>query len=359
VLALQNEIVSAIASELRTTLSAEQKARQSATPRVDPVAYDAYLKARSLYASFSSSANPQTLVATITEYKRAIELDPSYAPSYAGLSMAYQAGSQGSWYAPREAFPNARAAALKAVELDDQLAAAHAALSGALLWYDWNWEGAEREAARALQLNPDSVDALVASESYLTLVAGRTDEAARTSQRILDVDPLNPFSRVQPVWVALFSGRFDDAAGKANALIELWPNNLMGPWFVSSAEGARGRRTETLAACRRVLEMLSGAFVMQPLAECAGNLGLVGETAEARRLIQRLEHPPAGIWIDPAPMGDAYAGVGDADRAIQSYQRGLEERSPNMIYLKTNWFPNAFRDDPRFQQLLAQMNFPR
>ena len=98
---------------------------------------------------------------------------------------------------------------------------------------------------------------------------------------------------------------------------------------------------------------------MQPIAECAANLGLVGEAVEARKLTERLEHPPAGIWLDPVPMGDAYAGIGDADRALQWYQRGLEERSPNMVYMAADSAADAVRRDPRFQAILDQMNFPR
>jgi hypothetical protein len=105
--------------------------------------------------------------------------------------------------------------------------------------------------------------------------------------------------------------------------------------------------------------MLSGALVMQPVAECAANLGFVGQTTEARRLLQRLEHPPLGIWLDPVPMGNAYLGVGDIDRAAQWYQRGLDERSPNMIYMKSYHALDAVRGDPRFQVLIRAMNFPQ
>jgi TolB-like protein len=359
VLALQNDVVSAIASEVKATITPDQRARLSTARRVDPAAYDAYLKARSLFATFANSANPTALDKAIAQYEQAIRMDPAHAPSYAGLSMSYQTASQGSWRAPKDTFPKARAAAYKAVELDDQLAAAHAALGGVLLWYDWDWTGADREIKRALQLNPESVDALTAEEVYLTLVLGRADEAARISQRILDLDPLNPFSRVQPAWVSLFSRRFDKAIATAKTLVELSPDNMMGPLFLTSASAAKRMRTDVVTGCQRIMELLSGAFVLQPLAGCAASLGSVGEVAEARKILARLEHPPSGIWIDPAPMGDAYAGTGDVKRSVDWYQRGIEERSPNMIYLRATWLPDGFRQDPRFQHLLGQMNFPR
>src|SRR4029077_14017072 len=128
---------------------------------------------------------------------------------------------------------------------------------------------------------------------------------------------------------------FDEAIAKAKTIVELSPENMMGPLFLTSAYGAKKMRSEVVAGCQRMMELLSGAFVLQPLATCAANLGSVGETAEARKFLQRLEHPPAGIWIDPGPMGEAYAGVGDVKRSLDWYQQGVEERAPNMIYLRT------------------------
>jgi tetratricopeptide (TPR) repeat protein len=358
VLSLQNELVSAIAREVRATITPEQSARLASGRQVDPAAREAYLKGRSLFASFTSSANTKYLDDSIVQFEQAIQIDPTYAPSYVGLSWSYQTASQGSWRPPRDTFPKARTAALKAVELDDQLAAAHAALAGAFFWFDWNWRGAVRETQRALQLNPDSVEALTTSQIYLTLVSGQVDEAARTSQRIVDVDPLNPYSRVQPVWVAFFSRRYDESIARAKTLVELQPTNLMGPWFLAQAYAVKRMQPEVVTECARVIELLAGAFVMQPIAECVSALGMVGQSAEARRLLQRLEHPPSGTWLDPVPMGDAYAGLGDVTRAVEWYQRGLEERSPNMIYLKTHSAADAVRRDARFQALYRQMNFP-
>jgi serine/threonine-protein kinase len=360
VLALQNELVGAIAREVRAAITPAQTARFSARARrVNPAAHDAYLRARSSFASMTNSADTKYLDAAIAQFEQAIQLDPTYAPSYAGLSWSYITASQISSRPPKSTFPKARVAALKAVELDEELAAAHAALGSVFLWFDWNWAGAEREIDRALQLNPDSLDALTASEAYVTLVSARPDEAARISQRILEIDPLNPFSRVQPVWVSYFSRRFDESIAKAKTLVELSPNNLIGPWFLASNYAAKRMAPEVVQACARVMDLLSGAFVMQPIAECAASLGLAGETTEARRLLQRLEHPPAGIWLDPVPMAEAYAGIGDVGKAAGWLQRGLDERSPNMIYLKVSSTLDPIRGDARAQAVIRTMNFPQ
>jgi eukaryotic-like serine/threonine-protein kinase len=360
IVSLENDLVAAVSGQLQATVTPEQRAHLSSARPIDPIAYDEYLKARAMQAGFAAAPNTKALADTIAQYERAIEMDGSFAPSYAGLSSVYQIASQGSWLAPKDAFPKARAAALKAVELDEQLAAAHAALAGAYLWFDWNWRGADREAQRALELNPDSVDALTASEVYSTLISGRADAAARASQRIIELDPLNPFSRLQPVWVALYTRQFDEAVSRAKTLMQLTPGNLMGPMFLATAyAGRKSDADEAVAQCRRVLEMLSGAFMMQPVAVCAANLGTVGKTAEARKFVAQLQHPPSTVWLDPEPMGDAYAGIGDEANALAWYRRGLEERSPNMVYLKANFVPDRLRESPRFQEILSQMDFPR
>jgi hypothetical protein len=112
------------------------------------------------------------------------------------------------------------------------------------------------------------------------------------------------------------------------------------------------------AECGKVAELLSGAYNMQVMGACVWALGVVGQTAQARRLLQALEHPPSGIWLDPTVMGGAYAGLGDIDRAIASYEKALKERAPNMVYLKVSVASDAVRGHPRFQALLRQMNFP-
>jgi len=359
VLSLQNEIVGAIAREVQAKITRGQTARLATARPINPAAHDAYLKGRFLYSGFSRSFDNNELASAITQFERAIQIDPAYALPYAALSAAHGAASLSSFLPPKDTFPKARAAALKAVELDDTLAEAHAALGAVLLWYDWNWTAAEREIQRALQLNPDSVEALTAHETYSTLVTARFDEAVRTSHRIVDVDPLNPFSRIQGGWVFFNARRYDDSIRETRTLLELYPDHILGRFFLASNYGAKQMSQEVGAECGKVMALLSGAYNMQAMGICVWALGVVGQTDQARRLLQTLEHPPSGIWLDPTVMGQAYGAVGDVDRAIAWYQKGMEERAPNMLYMKVSVTWDAARGDPRFQALLRQMNFPR
>ena len=360
ILSLQNEVVGAIAQEVQARLTPAQAARLATARPVDAAAHDAHLKGKSLLAAFMNSAyDSKRFDAAVAQFEQAIRIDPTYAPPHAGLSLTFLTASQTSILPPRSAFPNARAAALKAVALDDLLPEGHALLGEVNLWYDWNWAVADREIQRALQLNPDSTDALRASQTFLTLVASRFDDAARTSQRILTLDPLNPFSRVQPAWVAFYSRRHDDSIRFARDLREVWPTHLMAPIFLASNYAVRRMPAQTRAECGKLMQLLAGAYVMRPIAQCAWAYAAVGDGREARRLLQIVEHPPAGRWLDPAMMGQVYGELGEVDRAIEWYKQGLEERSPSMIYMKAGVPWDAARGDPRFQAMLRQMNFPR
>jgi TolB-like protein len=358
VLTLQNELVGAIARELRATLTPEQTTRLASARPVNPAAHDAYLKGRSLFAEYTTLVDRPRFDAVLAQFERTIELDPTYAPPYAALTVLYLSASQSSLLPPKDTFTKARAAALKAVSLDDALPDAHAALGEVYLWYDWNWASAEREIQRALQLNPDSTDALRSSEVFLTLVSGKFDEAARAAQRILDLDPLNPFSRIQTIWVSFFSRRHEESVSRAKSLLDVSPNNFMGPFFLAANYAVTNSRDGVVAECGKIMSQLGGAYVMQAIGTCAWAQGLVGHTDEARRLLARLERPPAGIWLDPVVMAQAYGGLGEIDRAIDWCQKGLDERSPNMIYLKAGAHFDPLRSDPRFQKLVREMNFP-
>jgi Tetratricopeptide repeat len=180
----------------------------------------------------------------------------------------------------------------------------------------------------------------------------------RTSQRLLSLDPLNPFSRVQPIWQAYFSRRYDESIGHANNLRELWPGNIMAPFFLATNHAVERMPAEVGLECGKVMAMVGANYAMQLIGQCAWAYAAVGRTDEARRLVERLERPPAGVWLDPVVMGQVYGALGNIDRAIEWFQRGLAERSPNMIYIKASPAWDPIRGDPRYQTLLRQMNFP-
>ena len=359
VLALQNDVVAAIAAEVQAKLTPEQTARITQARAVNAVAHDAYLKGKFLYAAFTAAIDRPHLDAAIAQWASATQIDSTYAPPYAAMSTAYISACLTSFLPPKDTFPQAKAAALKAVALDDGLAEAHAALALVYLWYDWNWTAAEVEIQRALQLNPDSVDALIASEVDATLVRGDFDRALDTSQRVVSVDPLNPYVRLQTIWVAYNARRYDDSIRHAKNLLDLSAQNWFAHFFLASNFALKRMAPEVVSECAEVERSLGGQYNMQALAVCAWALGSVGQHGEARRLLRIVERPPGGLWLDPAFMGNAYIGLGDTDEAVRWYQKGFEERAPNMVYLHVSPGPwDSAKTDPRIQTLLRRMNFP-
>ena len=359
ILTLQNDLVSAIAREVRAKISPEQTARLARSRQVDPAAHDAYLRGRSMYSQMVAGApDSPRFDAILAQFEKASLIDPAYAAPHAAMAGMYLMASQSSMLPPNAVAPKGKMAALKAIELDEGLAEAHAALGGVLLWHEWDWAGAEREIKRALEINPDSVDALVASQTHALLVHGRVEEAETTSRRILTLDPLNPFSRIQRIWIAFFSRNFDEVVNRANSLLEVWPGHPMAPFFRGQAYAVKHMPSEAADDCGEVIAATSGGFNLQATAMCAWALGIAGKTGDARQLVQRLEHPPQGLWLDPVVVGNAYGGVGDIDRAMEWFEKGYHERSPNMIYIKQGPPSDFARNDPRFQALLKRMNFP-
>jgi len=154
------------------------------------------------------------------------------------------------------------------------------------------------------------------------------------------------------------NARFDEAVATSQRILSLWPQAWFGHFFLASNYAATHMSQEAGAECGKVMEMLSGAYDMQAMGMCAWALGAVGQTDEARRLLRIVEHPPKGRWLDLTVMGNAYGAVGDVDRSIAWYQKGMEERAPNMLYMKVGAPWDTARGDPRFQARLRQMNFP-
>ncbi|HWT84062.1 MAG TPA: hypothetical protein VN648_35365, partial [Candidatus Methylomirabilis sp.] len=193
VLALQSEVAQAIVREIRVKTTPQDKIRLAASRPINPEAYEAYLKARYFWSRWGSDTGK-----AVDYFEKAIEKDPTYAPAYSGLAMCFS--SQLFWRRPQEVYPKARTAVSKALELDDSLAEAHAALAYTKLLYDWDWPGAEREFRRALELDPNSPDTDFAYSNFLTMM-GRFDEAIAVARHGLSVDPLSLTMNAQLGWV--------------------------------------------------------------------------------------------------------------------------------------------------------------
>jgi TolB-like protein/DNA-binding winged helix-turn-helix (wHTH) protein len=348
VLSLQGEIARAITDEIQVKLTPDEWTRLAISRPVDPEAQDNYL--RGLY--FASKLTELGSQTAITHFKTAIEKDPTYAPAYAELAMAYfwlGNPNQGGPSA-RETMPQAKAAVTKALELDPSLARAHLALGLTLLNPGWNWSGAEDQYRIALKLNPNCGDCRY---EYSVLLAGlgRNDEAITQINRAIEVDPLSNHYRFWLAKIAFLSRQYDLS-------IELSEN--LGDDFVPLNVGVcyalKKMYPEAIATSEKGIARTGRQTA--DLRYLALVYGLAGRKSETRKIISELKERSRHHYVFPSVFAYAYLGLGDKDRALTFLERAYEEQDPALFYLKVSPLLDPLRSEPRFQALLRRMNFP-
>jgi len=344
VLALHSEVAQAIASKIEIAVTPQEQTRLASARPVNPEAYEAYLKGRHYWSLWPEGSNR-----AIEYFLEAIEKDPKYAPAHAGLALCYNfLGFLNR--PPIEVFPKARAAALRALELDETLAEAHTAIGLVKIAFDWDWEGAERAWRRALELNPNSVEALRLSWWDLIFVRGQYEEGLAQARRARDLDPLNRFVNVALGYAYFRTRRYDEAIAQYRRMLELDPNFLRIRRGLARTYIFKGMHAEALAEYK--------------LGEQPDNVGLgflyakMGRQDDARRVADNLTRISTQIYIDPYLLAYVYAGLGDKDQAFALLEKAYQDRSIMMVQLKVESFFDSLRSDPRFQDLLRRMNFP-
>jgi TolB-like protein/Tfp pilus assembly protein PilF len=350
VLVLQDEVARDIANEIRVELTPQERERL-ATPRpVNPEAYDAYIKGRSSLCRANTGDEVRT---AIKYFERAIGLDPTYAASYAGLADAYSTQGFSYYLPPREAYPRAKAAAAKALALDENSADAYATLCFIRVHFDWDWQAAGRDCARALELDPNSGDVGAASDYYLLM--GRTDEALALRRRSVERDPLSAGAHDNLGWGYLLSRRYDDAIAAYQQALALDPMNSDAWDGLGHTYVEKRMYPEALNAYRRAAALRNWPDV----GSRAYVYGRAGERDKALKALEEFKQASKRDHMPPGAFAFVYTGLGDKDQAFQWLEKAFEERD-------TAWFPmikvapgaDPLRSDPRFQDLLRRLNFP-
>jgi TolB-like protein/tRNA A-37 threonylcarbamoyl transferase component Bud32/Tfp pilus assembly protein PilF len=351
ILFLQSEIAQAISRQVQVTLSPQEEARLASARPIDPEAYQAYLKGQHFLAKWTEDGTRKS----IEYFLQAIDIDPTYAPAYARLGWAYNNLSFWGYAPPEETLPRVRAAVTRALELDDGLAEAHTVLGSIKLTSDWDWPGAERELRRALELNPDSVDALL-EYSFYSAVMGRFDEGIAANKRAIQLDPLTPTTTIGLGWMYYFTRQYDESIRQLEKALELDPNSPYAHMELAWNYADTGKYAEAVASCQKALDLLADDQVI--LGACGQRYAISGRRDEALKLLDQLMEMSASRYVDAYYIATIHAGLGDVHRTLDWLERAYEQRSPSMVFLKIAPFTDGVRDDPRFQSLLRRMNFP-
>ncbi len=351
ILALQSEVARAIAREVRVRLTPQEQTRLVSARPVNPEVYELWLKGRHL---LTAGITAKEAMKALEYFRQAIELDPTYAPAHAGISLAYSNAALFYALAPHEALPKAKAAAKRALELDESLAEAHVALAQLMENPDWDWSGAEREFKRALELNPNSVDAHWLYSWFLTNML-RFEEAVAECRRAVELDPLAPYVMGQLGWTLYYAGHYDESIGLFHQLLEREPGFAYGHLVLSWNYVAKHAPAEAAAACRKAVELAPDDQWV--LTSCGHDLAVVGRRQEALALLERVRTLGGRKPVDPYLVAFLYDGLGEKQLALQSLERAFQDRSPNLACLRLD-FSRPLRLEPRFQEMVRRMNFP-
>jgi serine/threonine-protein kinase len=346
-LMVQEEIARQISEKLRLRLTGAEQKRLTKHYTENTEAHQLYLKGRYHWNKFNEAG----LKRSIEYYKQAIELDPNYALAYAGLADSYYFLSN-IYLPPQEAMPRSRAAAKRALELDETLGEAHAALAVVKSQYDWEWEEADRAYKRAIELNPGY--ASVHNLYGLFLVyQGRFDEAQAEMNRAHELDPLSAYIDVGVAWPALFARRYDQAIERLQKIIALNPDFSNAHVNLGWAYTNKGMYDEAIAAIKKA-QSLDNNWVV--LASLGYAYGAAGRTGEARQVLAEMQERAKREHVGDYGFVWVYAGLGERDEAFAALQKAYDSRDEYLPNIKVDPFLDSLRSDERFTDLLRRMN---
>lgn len=347
VLALEEEVAHAIAVKIRLKLAPSTGTSAS----IKPEAYDLYLKGR--YSLDQDSTDGLKLA--FVYFRQGIEKDSHYAPLYAGLADAYARLPFYTDTRPSEAFPQAKEAAAKALQLDPTLAEAHASMAYVMNYYDWDRSGAEQEFKHALELNPNDAAVYHAYGRFLASM-GRVDEARAELNRAQELDPLSLGIQSNMGMISYFAGQYDDALQQLQKVLELDPKFPVPYWGSGMCYEQLKKYPEALAQFQKGIE-LSGRGA-NGIASLAHAYGLAGQGAEAQKILVELRDRSKTEYVSSYQFAVIYLGLSQKERAIAALEDAYRERSTLLGYLKMDPRFGPIRSDPRFQHLLGRIHFP-
>ena len=351
ILALQNDVARQVARALALKLLPAEQARLAGAKTVDPEVYDLLLKGRERLGR----ATAADIDAAEQYCLQALAKDPASAAAYGGISAVWALRQQFGLAHPREAGPKAKAAALKAVELDDTLAGVHGVLGDMFAWTDFDFAAADREYKRALELDPNDAGSR-ATYSHILMILGRRDEAMQQIERAVAMDPLAEGLRLYYAAVLLGARRYDDALSQARLAVRAQPGNLPALGVLVVAAHMKREYADAIAANAACYEGMGRQDVAEVLKKGYAESGYAGALRQATEVELAKHGGEPGVAMDAA---NNYVMAGDNARALDWLEKAYAERNPSMTYVGCNPIYDPLRAEPRFQALLRQMNLPR
>jgi len=353
VLGVPADIARAIAHHVDLSLTSEASTMLTNRSRsVLAPAYDAYVRGRH---AFEKRTEPQ-LRESIRLFQASIDADPTYAPAYAAIADSYGQLGYGSYVAPEEAFPLARAAARKALELDPDLAEAHAALAYALMYYDWNFPEAELEYQRAVALNPSYAVAHEWYAYWFTAMERPFQQAERELSTAQRLDPLSVSIYADRAYIFHYYKRDDDALHAIRLALDMNPKFPLAYFWLGRIYTSEQRYDEAEAALQKIGPLRTWTPAMAALGFAYAKAGRSGD---AERILDEFTSlTRAGRYASSYAIAVVYAGLGDRERAFAALDAAVRERSHWLVWLKRDPRWDEIRSDSRFRELVRKVGLP-
>src|SRR6204780_2322500 len=350
-LTLQKKVARAIADQIRINLTPREEAALKSVKVVNPEAYESYLKGRYFWNKRSADG----LKAALAYFKQAIEEDPKYAQAYSGLADTY--ALLGDWqYAvmtPKEAFPQAKAAAIKALELDSTLGEAHNSLAFVLDGFDWDLDAGGKEFQRAIELNPGYATAHHWYAWHLSLL-GRFDEAIVEMRKAENLDPLSLIINADLAEILVLAHSYDESIRQSRKTIEMDPSFALANNQFAQAYLQKQMYAEAVAELKTAVQLSGGSPAF--IANLARGYVASGKRNEAVKLLGDLKKRSNPGYSNASEIAVIYVSLGDTDHAMNWLEKGYDERFNPGVLLRPGFDP--LRSDPRFQNLVRRIGLP-
>jgi serine/threonine protein kinase/Tfp pilus assembly protein PilF len=349
ILAVQEEIARQVSQKLRLRPTGEEQKRMGKRSTENTEAYQLYLKGRYYW-----NRRTADLLKKANEYfQQAIDKDPSYGQAYAGLAESYAVFNYYEVLPPGESCPKAKAAAMKALEIDETLAEAHAALGWIKVTCDWDWPGSEREFKRALEINPNYGTARMWYGQYFEAM-GRLDESIAERRRALEAEPLSLIISATVGRVLYLAGHYDQAVEELRKTLDMDPSFVEAHLYLGWVYEQKGMFPQAIAELQQALST-SGDHP-RFVSALGHAYAISGQRRMAEESLARLKEQSKQRYVAPYNLAIVYAGLKESDQTWKSLEMAYQDRSHGLLFLRADPRFAAIRGDPRYQDLLRRMH---
>jgi serine/threonine protein kinase/Tfp pilus assembly protein PilF len=345
---IQSDLAENIAKALKTNLTIEEIQGLSKNPTNDLEAYNIYLMGR----HFWNMRTEEGFQKSLEQFQKAIKKDPSYALAYTGIADYFNLIGYYDLVPPREAFPRAKKAAEKAIDLDETLAEAHTSLAFIQMCYEWDWTGTKSSFKRAIELNPSYVNAHNWYSAWLGAM-GRNDESIATAKRALELDPTSLVVRCTLGSMFMFARRYDEEIEELHRAIELDPTSYIPHWYIVYPYAFKGLYDEAITHAQEALRLSGMSSRMKGVLGHA--YAFSGKKTEAKKLLNELEKLSKTKYLSPFGLALVYIELDEKDKALDLLDKAYEEHDHWLYHIKVAGYLDKLRSEPKFKALLKKM----